>query len=144
MLLYQNRVKELTEIFNEMFLSDTPGWKTLKGLPKAPEETRQLHWRQWDIKDLEEKRNVWKQCADHWTKLFCKVLGEIKTGKLPDKTRKWFYDHQEEDRRRKATEEINSGTPARKKAEEIAELRDKTRRRALAKLTEEEKEILGL
>jgi len=92
----------------------------------------------WDNGSDERKIRELKKQADMLARIACKALAELENNKIEDmlllkddEVRTWWAKHKEDDR--KARE-----------AREARERRASIKKAALAKLSEEEKELLGL
>lgn len=93
----------------------------------------------WDDYDSNsDKIRELKKQADMLARIACKALQELKDNKIEDmillrddEVRQWWQKHKEDDRRAKEAREAKERRAAIKKA-------------ALAKLSEEEQELLGL
>lgn len=94
------------------------------------------HWDSHDS-DRDKIRELKKQ-ADMLARIACKALDELEANKIEDllllrddEVREWWKKHKEDDRKAKEAREVKERRAAIKKA-------------ALAKLSEEEQELLGL
>lgn len=94
------------------------------------------NWRSYD--DDRDKVKELKKQADMLARIACKALAELEDNKIEDmlllrddEVRQWWAKHKEDDRRAKEAREAKERRAAIKKA-------------ALAKLSEEEKELLGI
>ncbi len=94
------------------------------------------NWRSYD--DDRDKINELKKQADMLARIACKALAELEDNKIEDmlllrddEVREWWAKHKEDDRKAKEAREARERRAAIKKA-------------ALAKLSEEEQELLGL
>jgi len=94
------------------------------------------NWRSYDS-DRDKVKELKKQ-ADMLARIACKALGELEANKIEDmlllrddEVREWWAKHKEDDRKAKEAREAKERRVAIKKA-------------ALAKLSEEEQELLGL
>lgn len=92
----------------------------------------------WDRGSDDRKIKELKKQADMLARIACKALTELENNKIEDmlllkdeEVRKWWAKHKEDDRRAKEAQEAKERRAAIKKA-------------ALAKLSEEEKELLGI
>ena len=88
--------------------------------------------------DPSRKLKVLKQEADMLARIACKALAELEANKIEDmlllrddEVRVWWQKHKEDDRKAREAREAKERRAAAKKA-------------ALAKLSEEEKELLGI
>ena len=93
----------------------------------------------WDSGD-DDRRKIreLKKQADMLARIACKALGELENNKIEDllllrdeEVRTWWAKHKEDDRKAREAREARERRAAIKKA-------------ALAKLSEEEKELLGI
>jgi len=93
----------------------------------------------WDSGD-DDRRKIreLKKQADMLARIACKALAELENNKIEDmlllrddEVREWWLKHKEDDRRAKEAREAKERREAKKAA-------------ALAKLSEEEKELLGI
>jgi len=94
------------------------------------------NWRSYDS-DRDKVKELKKQ-ADMLARIACKALSELEENKIEDmlllkddEVRTWWAQHKEDDRKAKEAREARERRAAIKKA-------------ALAKLSEEEKELLGI
>ena len=94
------------------------------------------NWRSYDSD--RDKINELKKQADMLARIACKALQELEDNKIEDmillrddEVREWWAKHKEDDRRAKEVREAKERRAAIKKA-------------ALSKLSEEEKEVLGI
>lgn len=93
----------------------------------------------WDrSSDDRDKIRELKKQADMLARIACKALGELENNKIEDmlllkddEVREWWLKHKEDDRKAKEAREAKERREAKKAA-------------ALAKLSEEEKELLGI
>ncbi len=94
------------------------------------------NWRSYDSD--RDKINELKKQADMLARIACKALAELEDNKIEDmlllrddEVREWWAKHKEDDRKAKEARESRERRAAIKKA-------------ALSKLSEEEKEVLGI